>query len=176
VDKRQALSVEALERIQRARPVGLVVLGDGPERARLQQQARGLGHVTFLPFTRNRSEFGAILASADLLLHAATCETFGFVLAEALTSGTPIVVPRAGGAQALAGPEYSETYAADAGPDGVARAVQALLARPRHELSRAAVLAAATLPSLDQHFDDLFAFYHQLRRRPVTEAVAMRQQ
>lgn len=176
VDKRQALSIEALQVVQRARPVALVVLGDGPERERLRQRAQGLGHVTFLPFTRDRREFGGILASVDLLLHAARCETFGFVLAEALTSGTPIVVPRAGGAAAMAHADYAETYAADADAEAVARAVHALALRPREAMARAAVRASAMLPSLEQHFDDLFALYARLLASPVEQNVAAQQQ
>ena len=161
-DKRQALLVDALHVLRRSRPLALVVLGDGPERVALEQRARGLDHVTFLPFTHDRAEYGGVLASVDLLLHGSLGETYGFVIAEALASGTPVVVPQAGGAGALAHPDYSETYTARDGADGVARAVQRLLARPRDELQRAALLAAATFPSSEQHFDDLFALYARL--------------
>lgn len=162
VDKRQGLLVSALQLVQRERPVALVVLGDGPERARLQAQARGLGHVTFLPFTRDRREFAAILASADVLLHGALAETYGFVVAEALASGTPVVAPRAGGAGALVNSDCAETYGTRDGADEVARAVQRLLARSRERLSRAALLRAATFPSSERHFADLFALYARL--------------
>jgi len=90
------------------------------------------------------------------------CETYGFVVAETLASGTPVVVPAAGGAGALAQPECSETYAARDGADGVARAVQRLLARPKEELQQAALRAAATFPTSEQHFADLFALYARL--------------
>lgn len=163
LDKRQALLLDALHVLQRERPVALVVLGDGPERQRLQARARGLGHATFLPFTRDRGEFAAVLASVDLLLHGSLAETYGFVVAEALASGTPVVVPSSGGAGALAGPEYSEVYQARADAQAVAHAVQCLLARPREELARAALLAAATLPSSERHFADLFALYARLK-------------
>jgi alpha-1,6-mannosyltransferase len=161
-DKRQALLVDALHVLRRSRPVALVVLGDGPERAALQLRARGLDHVTFLPFTYDRAEYAGVLASVDLLLHGSLGETYGFVVAETLASGTPIVVPAAGGAGALAHPTYSETYAASDGADGVARAVQRLLGRPQDELRQAALLAAATFPSSEQHFADLFALYGRL--------------
>ncbi len=161
-DKRQALLVDALHVLHRSQPVALVVLGDGPERAALEQRARGLDHVTFLPFTHDRAQYAGVLASVDLLLHGSLGETYGFVIAETLASGTPVVVPQAGGAGALAHPDYSETYSGREGADGVARAVQRLLARPRDELQRAALLAAATIPSSEQHFDDLFALYARL--------------
>ncbi len=161
-DKRQALLVDALHVARRSRPIALVVLGDGPEREALRRRARGLDHVTFLPFTHNRAEFAGILASVDLLLHGSVGETFGFVVAEALASGTPVVVPAAGGAGALAHPDYSETYAAGDGAEAVARAMQRLLSRPRAELGQAALRAAATLPSSEQHFESLFALYARL--------------
>jgi alpha-1,6-mannosyltransferase len=163
-DKRQGLLVDALQLVQRERPVALVVLGDGPERERLKQRARGLGHVAFLPFTRERAEFAGILASADLLLHGSVAETYGFVIAEALASGTPVVVPRAGGAGAFAHPDYAETYGALEGAPEVARAVQRLLGRSRERMGRAALQAAATLPSSERHFEELFALYARLVR------------
>jgi alpha-1,6-mannosyltransferase len=171
-DKRQALLVDALHALQRDRPVALVVLGDGPERVRLQERARGLGHVTFLPFTRDRAELAAVLASADLLLHGSVAETYGFVLAESLASGTPIVVPRAGGAGAMASPDYSESYGSTDGAEEVARAVQRLLARPREPLRQAALRTAATFPSSEDHFENLFALYARLVREKEQRGVA----
>lgn len=163
-DKRQALLVDALHLVQRERPVALVVLGDGPERERLIRRARGLGHVQFLPFTRDRAEFAGILANVDLLLHGAVAETYGFVIAETLASGTPIVVPRAGGAGAFVRADYAESYESREGADGVARAVQRLLARSREELGDAALRAAATFSSSERHFERLFALYERLVR------------
>ncbi len=164
LDKRQALLVDALVECAKSRPVALVVLGDGPERPRLRISASRLPQVTFLPFTHQRAEFASILASADLLLHGSTCETFGFVVAEALASGTPVVVPAAGGAGALAHPDYAELYAADADARGVARSVHRLLSRSRSELSRAARRAADDLPSTERHFENLFELYGSLLR------------
>jgi len=162
MDKRQALLIDALVECAKTRPIALLVLGDGPERARLRASASRLRQVTFLPFTHNRAEFGAILASADLLVHGSLCETFGFVVAEALACGTPVVVPRAGGAGALAHPSYAETYEPDADAAGVARSVHRLLARPRGELSLAARRAADSLPTTEQHFENLFGLYRML--------------
>ncbi|RYZ09689.1 MAG: glycosyltransferase [Myxococcales bacterium] len=163
-DKRQGLLIDALQLVQRERPVALVLLGDGPERERLIDRARGLGHVTFVPFTRDRAEFAGILANVDLLLHGSVAETYGFVIAETLASGTPVVVPRAGGAGALAHPDYAETYRASDGAPEVARAVQRLLGRPHERLGRAASQAAASFPSTERHFEQLFALYARLVR------------
>lgn len=171
MDKRQALLIDALVECAKSRPIALVVLGDGPERARLRASASRLPHATFLPFTHNRAEFAAILASADALVHGSTCETFGFTIAEALASGTPVVVPAAGGAGALAHTDYAEIYEPSADAQSVARSVHELLARPRHELSLAARRAADRLPSTEDHFASLFALYESLRHGRVKRTV-----
>lgn len=161
VDKRQALLVEAVQELARRRPLALCVLGDGPARAQIEEKARGL-QATFLSFTRDRAHYAAILASADALLHGSRCETYGFVLAETLASGTPIVAPDAGGAAALAVDGCAERYHPDADVFEIAGAIDRLLGRPREQLRGAALAMAAEQPSTQRHFDDLFALYAEL--------------
>jgi len=107
----------------------LIVCGDGPLRATLErsaaQEAPGrisvLGHVP-------RTTLAGILASADVFVHPNPREPFGIGPLEAMASGLPVVLPRAGGVL---------TYATDANawlttPDaeGLAGGVSNLLARP----------------------------------------------
>src|SRR5690606_16333321 len=139
------------------RPLGLVVLGDGPERARLMEAAGDIPQAHFLKFTKDRGEYAAILATADALVHGSLCETYGFVLAETLASGTPFVVPDWGGARALAGPDYSEVYPALAEGDAIAQSLNRLLNRPREELSARARAAGLRQPHTRDHFNGLFA-------------------
>jgi alpha-1,6-mannosyltransferase len=156
--------------VARRRPVALICLGDGPERPKLEQMARALPQVTFRSFTKDRAEYAAILASVDALVHGSLCETFGFVVAETLTSGTPVVVPNAGGAAALAHASYAEIYDPDASIEQIADAIDALLRRDRAALSEAAQHAAAEIPTNDQHYDDLFSLYSRLRAAPDPRA------
>lgn len=158
-DKRQKRLVDAAVQLSKTRPIGLVVLGDGPERERMIQAAGDLAQAHFLKFTKDRNEYAAILASADLLIHGSICETYGFVLAETLCSGTPIVVPQAGGAEALAGDQYSATYPPLAGSEQVAATIDALLARPMTDLRQAARAAGLAEPHTRDHFRNLFDLY-----------------
>ncbi|HEX6767475.1 MAG TPA: glycosyltransferase, partial [Polyangiaceae bacterium] len=158
-DKRQLRLIEALERIAKRRPVGLLLLGDGPERARLETAGRRLPRFQGVVFTRDRAEYARLLASVDALAHGSTCETFGFLLAECLASGTPFVVPDAGGAADLAEPAWSERYPAYAGPEPIAAALERLLERPREELRARARQRAALLPTTEEHFRKLFELY-----------------
>ncbi len=159
VDKRQLRSIHALEIVARRRPIGLVLLGEGPERARLEARARTLPRFHSVAFTRDRAEYARLLASVDALVHGSTCETFGFLLAECLASGTPLVAPDAGGARDLAEPGWAERYPAYSGPEVVAEAIERLLARPLAALGQRARARARRLPSTEEHFRALFELY-----------------
>jgi alpha-1,6-mannosyltransferase len=113
-------------------------------------------------FTRDRAEYARLLASVDVLAHGSLCETFGFLLAECLASGTPLVVPDRGGAADLANGEFAERYAAFGGPEAVAQALGRLLDRPRESLSVLAAERARRIPSTREHFAALFATYANL--------------
>lgn len=165
VDKRQHLLVDAALRLSERRAIALVVLGDGPERERLEHRASRLAQATFLPFTKDRAEYASLLASCDVLLHASRCETYGFLLAEALASGTPVVIADAGGASAMVTPSCSERYSVFGDAGDVVAAAERLFARDRDSLSRGAVEAARAQPSADDHFTGLFDLYASLLQR-----------
>jgi len=107
-------------------------------------------------------QLATMMASADGLIHGSAAETFGLVLAEALCSGTPLIVPDAGASATFAGPGYAETYRAG---DAVecADAILRLLAGDRAEQSRAALAAAdAQVFTVEQHFEKLFEIYERI--------------
>jgi alpha-1,6-mannosyltransferase len=161
-DKRQALVLEALELLARKRPIALVLLGDGPERENLEALGRKLPSFRSLRFTRDRDEYSRLLASVDALGHGSLCETFGFLLAECLASGTPLVVPDRGGAADLADGPHAERYGAFDGPAALADALGRLLEKPRAELSALARARATIIPTTRGHFSALFDTYTEL--------------
>ncbi|MET0340878.1 MAG: glycosyltransferase [Polyangiales bacterium] len=168
-DKRQHLLIDAARLLAKRQPVALLVLGDGPERARLEARAKGL-HATFKPFLHDRGAYAGLLASVDLLLHASRCETFGFVLAETLASGTPVVVPDAGAAPHMVSEGCAAIYAAEGGPSAIAAAAQQMLDADRDAVRDAAVAHAAKHPSVEGHFEHLFALYTRLLGKSARRA------
>jgi alpha-1,6-mannosyltransferase len=161
-EKRLGFLFRALALAQRERPLGLVVFGDGPMRRVVEAQARQVAGVHLAGFVNDRDLIARAVASADAMLHGSAAETYGFVVAEALCSGTPVIAPERGGAYELCRPEYSEVYSpGDA--SSCAAAIARLLGRERSAMSQAAALSSTQLVlEPQQHFARLFELYQSL--------------
>jgi glycosyltransferase involved in cell wall biosynthesis len=95
--KNYALLFDAIAELSSGTPVHAWILGDGVERARLEQEVtkRRLGRlVKFLGFQHNPWRF---IAAADVFVLTSTYEGFGNVLIEAMACGTPVVATRSPG-------------------------------------------------------------------------------
>lgn len=85
--------VHQLAHLAGLRGVKVVVVGDGPARAKLE---RALPQATFLGY-RTGGDLAQIVASLDAFVHTGPHETFCQAIQEALASGVPCVGPAAGG-------------------------------------------------------------------------------
>jgi teichuronic acid biosynthesis glycosyltransferase TuaC len=74
-----------------APPLTLVVVGDGPERARLEERARARGIDGRFVGAVDRADALAWIGAADLLFHASEAEGLSTVIREAEALGTPVV-------------------------------------------------------------------------------------
>lgn len=158
-EKRLGTLLSGFDAASQHSPLALVLFGDGPLRKWVERRASKIRGVHVAGFTDDRDLLPATLASADGLLHGSSAETFGLVVAEAVCSGTPVVVPDRGGAPELARSSYAETYAAgDA--DACAEAILRLCQRDRDAL-RGACLRDGVPHIFDHeaHFGALFETY-----------------
>ena len=76
-----------------------VIVGDGPERASLEQKFRG-ADVHFVG-KQSGDELANHYASFDAFVHFGTEETFGQTIQEAQAAGVPVIAPAAGGPKFL---------------------------------------------------------------------------
>lgn len=128
VEKRAHRSIDAIAALRDSGvDARLVVVGEGPLRARLERHAGRLP-VDFTGFIGCRDTVAAILASADVALAPGPHETFGLAALEALACGTPAVVSKTSAlAEILTG---DSGLAADNDPEAIARAVSSVISRP----------------------------------------------
>jgi alpha-1,6-mannosyltransferase len=161
-EKRLDVVINAVTRAQAHRRIGLYIVGNGLIRKSVEKWARRAKHVFVAGQIRDQHRLASVIASADGLIHGSAAETFGLVLAEALCSGTPVIVPDAGASATFAGPGYAETYRPGDAADGAA-AILALVAGDRAVQARAALTAAdARVNSVEQHFETLFEIYERI--------------
>ncbi len=115
----------------------LLVVGDGPARARLHSRARGLGPaVRFLPGVE-WAEMPPVYAAADVFalpcrtrLAGLEPEALGIVYLEAAAAGLPVVVGSSGGAPETVVDQDTGLVVDGRSPAAVTAAVTSLLADP----------------------------------------------
>jgi N-acetyl-alpha-D-glucosaminyl L-malate synthase BshA len=89
--------VEVFNRLRRDFPVRLLMVGDGPERARVEQRCRQCGTCGEITFIGNLPLVEEVLVGADLFLLPSESESFGLAALEALACEVPVIATRAGG-------------------------------------------------------------------------------
>jgi alpha-1,6-mannosyltransferase len=147
-EKRPELAVETLRAIHtRGLDARLWMVGDGPRRAALEENARDLP-VVFTGHLHDRHRLAALLAGADVALAPCPYETFGLAALEALACGTPVVTSDRGAVPEIvqAGQGAAVGAAAAPHPVSLAGAVVDVLARPRDDRRRAARARAEEYP------------------------------
>ena len=128
VEKRVDRSIDALGTLHHAGvDARLLVVGEGPLRARLERQAARLP-IHFTGFVNDRHTVAGLLASADVTLAPGPHETFGLAALESLACGTPAVVSRTSALTEIITPDSGAL--ADNDPRAIAHAVGAIVRRP----------------------------------------------
>jgi glycosyltransferase involved in cell wall biosynthesis len=92
--------IEALLAIEDA---GLVIVGDGPERNRLESitRANNLNDRVYFAGQRSKEETFGLMAACDLFVLNSTYEGFPHVVLEAMCAGLPVVATAVGGTPEL---------------------------------------------------------------------------
>ena len=160
-EKRWPMVIEAVTSAGYVSPVGLVLVGDGRDRSRVRRAAANNPHIQLLAPMYDRAMLAELLASADALVHGCEAETFCMVAAEARASGLPVIVPDEGGASDQARSGGGLLYRARQG-DSLAATIRDFIAADPKAQRRQASRAAASVMTMDEHFDRLFQAYSHI--------------
>lgn len=95
--KRIADVIYTFNKIQKAIPSKLLLVGDGPERHMAEELCRELGIFEETRFVGKQQDMEDIYAIADLFLLPSEYESFGLAALEAMAAETPVVATNAGG-------------------------------------------------------------------------------
>lgn len=89
--------IEIFSNIHQAIPSKLLMIGDGPERAKAEAQSKELGIENDVRFLGKLEAIEEVLSVADLFLMPSEKESFGLAALEAMACEVPLISSNAGG-------------------------------------------------------------------------------
>ncbi|MBN1830175.1 MAG: glycosyltransferase [Deltaproteobacteria bacterium] len=95
-EKRVSVLISAFNLIKDCWPGRFLIVGDGPSKIEAINATKVNPRLIYQPYSTNRDELAALLASADIYVTAGPDETFGLSIAEAQASGLAVVGVAAG--------------------------------------------------------------------------------
>jgi glycosyltransferase involved in cell wall biosynthesis len=166
-EKGHAHLIQAGRLLHRDRPdldFQIVLVGDGPERARLEAQAESLGlhdRVRLMGHQRDPLPFYAV---ADVFVLPSLTEGSPNVLLEAMMAGTPIAATAIGGVPEMVQDGRSALLAPAADPTALAKSIAKLIDNPAlaQSLREKAWADARQRHSPEAYYSALTGIYQEL--------------
>jgi glycosyltransferase involved in cell wall biosynthesis len=145
-----------------------LVVGDGPLRTDLQQQADRLGLAGSVDFTGFRPDAADLIAGLDVLAVPSRSDGSPLVVCEAMASGVPVVASRVGGLPDLVEDGGSGLLVEPCDVEDLARAlVLLLLDPPAAQLLRARARTLAAARSHARLVDRMTQIYATVAGQPL---------
>ncbi|HSM36637.1 MAG TPA: glycosyltransferase family 4 protein [Longimicrobiales bacterium] len=132
--------VDAVPLLLERTPVEVVVLGDGPDRDSLEEQARSNGAAGAMRFLgrQPRDAMPGLLCSADLVVLPSLMEATSIAALEAMACGVPVAASDVGGLPELIDDEVGTLFRVADPADLAARVAKLLEREDLREMGRAA--------------------------------------
>jgi len=142
----------------------VIIAGDGPQRAKLEEliQKMQLNNVLFLPYVKKYEEFLDLYYLADVFVSPAVWdEPLGLTIIEAMAAKTPVIVTRKGGVTMAVKDGVNGFFVRPRNSTEIASAVNKLFANPglvrkMGERGRAVVEKRFTWTKIAERFDRLY--------------------
>ena len=143
--------------------VQLVIVGDGPIREKLQRE---LPDTIFTGF-KSGEELAAAYASFDLFIHPGPNETFCQAVQEALSSGTPCIVPTTGGPADLVTQNITGYIIDTSNPQSLKDAVNDFINRDDQSEMQLMARSSVVERTWAKVNSQLIGHYESILKRPV---------
>ncbi|MCZ6683548.1 MAG: glycosyltransferase family 4 protein, partial [Planctomycetota bacterium] len=162
-EKRLDLLLDAWPQVVEAHDASLLVVGDGPERTRLEESVRASSHAASVRFFGWQDEPERYYRASELFVFTARDEAFGNVLAEAMAHGLAVITTREGLAEHWIRDSENGMIVND-DPKVLAHVLRRLLAEDafRERLARQALADAREYFSPETVADRYLEIYRQL--------------
>ncbi len=160
-EKNHALLLRAFERVRQQIPAAeMVIIGDGPERATLEQLAAELGLTAAVHFLGNRRDVSELLSAIDVFVLTSKMEANPVSILEAMASGKPVVAPRVGSIAESVADGHTGFLTEPGNEEAVTERLVQLLGNPTLAMQmgqggRAAVVAHGSLERMVGGYEEL---------------------
>ena len=140
----------------------LLVIGDGPQRSKVQKLQRRIANVSWISYCADSVDLARYYRAADLFVHPGVQETFGLVALESQACGTPVVGIRGSYMDRIICHDQ-KSWAHENSPEALADAIEDFSAKKLSALGRAAAGATESFYSWPRVFEELFCIYREVR-------------
>lgn len=162
--------LEAVAQLPESSPVVVVLVGDGPERSRLEAQAQADPRVASrVRFVGYRDDVAELLQVVDLMVHPTFADALPTALIQGLAAALPIIATRVGGIPEILGEDCGVLL-----PPGDPRGLAKSLARLAEEPERRTAMGGAGRARFEAMFEagrwaaTLHDLYDQVLREAAT--------
>jgi alpha-1,6-mannosyltransferase len=140
----------------------LLVIGDGPQRGKLQKLQRRIGNISWISYCADSIDLARYYRAADLFVHPGVQETFGLVALESQACGTPVVGIRGSYMDQIICHDQT-SWAQENSPEALADSVEDFSAKKLSTLGKTAAGTTERLYSWASVFEELFCIYREVR-------------
>ena len=142
----------------------LLIIGDGPQRNRVQKIRQRVGNISWISYCTDSAFLARYYRAADLFVHPGVQETFGLVALESQACGTPVVGIRGSYMDPIICHDQG-SWARENTAEALAGAIESSSAKKLATLGMSAAQTAENLYSWPRVFEELFCIYREVRSK-----------
>ena len=142
----------------------LLIIGDGPQRNRVQKIRQRVGNISWISYCTDSADLARYYRAADLFVHPGVQETFGLVALESQACGTPVVGIRGSYMDRIICHDQG-SWARENTAEALAGAIETSSAKKLVTLGMSAAQTAENLYNWPRVFEELFCIYREVRSK-----------